>query len=101
MGLRSVVRPGARLCQVVMMGADFYQSPEEKAEARRLGQPRLGIGRGAFIERAIVDKNARIGRNVVIRSHAGEADRDEANYSVREGIVVIPKGAVVPDNTVI
>lgn len=43
-GLRSVVRPGARLRQVVMMGADFYQSPEEKAEARSLGQPRMGIG---------------------------------------------------------
>ena len=44
-GLRSVVRPGAPLKQVVMMGADFYQTPEEKAEARSLGQPRLGIGR--------------------------------------------------------
>jgi glucose-1-phosphate adenylyltransferase len=100
-GLRSVVRPGVRLRQVVMMGADFYQSPEEKAEARRMGQPRMGVGRGACIERAIIDKNVRIGRGVVIRSHEGEADRDETTYSVREGIVVIPKGAVIPDGTVI
>jgi glucose-1-phosphate adenylyltransferase len=100
-GLRSVVRPGARLRQVVMMGADFYQTPAEMAEARRLGRPRLGIGRGACIERAIIDKNACIGRGVVIRSHEGEADRDDTLYSIREGITVIPKGAVVPDNTVI
>jgi glucose-1-phosphate adenylyltransferase len=100
-GLRGVVRPGARLRQVVMMGADFYQSPEEKAEARRLGQPRMGIGRGACIERAIIDKNARIGRGVVIRSHEGKADCDETLYSVREGIVVVPKGTVIPDGTLI
>jgi glucose-1-phosphate adenylyltransferase len=96
-----VVRPGARLKQVVMMGADFYQTPEEKAEARNMGRPRLGIGRGAQIERAILDKNACIGRGVIIRSHEGEADRDESYYSIREGITVIPKGAIVPDNTVI
>jgi glucose-1-phosphate adenylyltransferase len=84
-----------------MMGADFYQSPEEKAEARRLGQPKMGIGRGAYIERAIIDKNARIGKRVVIRSHEGEADCDETLYSIREGIVVIPKGAVIPDDTVL
>jgi glucose-1-phosphate adenylyltransferase len=83
------------------MGADNYQTPAEKTEARSLGQPRLGIGRGACIERAIIDKNACIGRGVVIRSHEGEADRDETLYSIREGIVVIPKGAVVPDNTAI
>jgi glucose-1-phosphate adenylyltransferase len=100
-GLRSVVRPGAQLRQVVMMGADSYQTPEEKAEARRLGRPRLGIGRGSYIERAIIDKDACIGQGVVIRSHEGEADRDESYYSIREGITVIPKGAVVPDNTVI
>jgi glucose-1-phosphate adenylyltransferase len=100
-GLRSVVRPGARLKQVVMMGADYYQTPAKKAKARRLDQPRFGIGRGAHIERAIIDKNACIGRGVVIRSHEGEADRDEPFYSIREGIVVIPKGAVFPDNTVI
>ncbi len=100
-GLRSVVRPGARLRQVVMMGADFYESEDQKAENRRLGRPHVGIGQDAYIERAIIDKNARIGRGVTIRSHAGEPDREEENYVIRDGIVVIPKNAVVPAGTVI
>jgi glucose-1-phosphate adenylyltransferase len=100
-GLRSIVRPEARLRRVVLMGADFYQSEDNEAEDHRLGQPHVGIGRGACIERAIIDKNARIGRGVVIRSHEGEADRDEEPYVIRDGIVVIPKNAVIPDRTTI
>ena len=100
-GLRSVVRKGACLKQVVLMGADAYQTPEEKAEDRRVGRPKVGIGRGSQIERAIIDKNARIGRRVVIRSHEGDADCDKEFYSIREGIVVIPKNATVSDDTVI
>jgi glucose-1-phosphate adenylyltransferase len=100
-GLRSMVRPGAWLRQVVMMGADFHETDEQKAENRRLGQPHVGIGQNASIERAIIDKNARIGQRVLIRSHQGEADRDEETYSIRDGIVVIPKNTVIPDGTVI
>jgi glucose-1-phosphate adenylyltransferase len=100
-GLRSIVRPEVRLRQVVLMGADFYQSEEDEAEDHRLGQPHVGIGRGACIEQAIIDKNARIGRGVVIRSHKGEADRDDEPYVIRDGIVVIPKNAVIPDRTTI
>ena len=100
-GLRSIVRPGAQLRQVVMLGADFYEDEGEKAENRRLGRPHVGIGQGAHIERAIIDKNARIGQGVVIRSHQGEPDREEENYAIRDGIVVIPKNAVIPDGTII
>jgi glucose-1-phosphate adenylyltransferase len=100
-GLRSVVRPGARLRQVVMMGADFYEDEEQKAECRRLGCPTVGIGADATIERAIIDKNARIGEGVVIRSQEGEPDRDEESYVVRDGIVVVPKNGVIHDGTVI
>jgi glucose-1-phosphate adenylyltransferase len=100
-GLRSMVRPGAQLRGVVMMGADYYETVADKAENRLLGRPDVGIGQDTHIERAIIDKNARIGRGVTIRSHAGREDRDEEQYSIRDGIVVIPKDAVIPDGTVI
>ena len=56
----------------------------------------MGIGENAQIERAIIDKNAHIGQEVVIRSHEGEPDRQEELYAIRDGIVVIPKNTVIP-----
>ena len=100
-GLRSAVRPGTKLHRVVMMGADYYEDEDERAENRRLGRPHVGIDIGTHIERAIIDKNAHIGREVVIRSHEGEPDREEENYALRDGTVVIPKNAAIPDGTVI
>ena len=100
-GLRSIVLPGAQLRQVVMMGADFYEDEVQRAENRRLGRPHVGIGHDCRIERAIIDKNARIGRGTVIRSHEGEPDREEENYAIKDGIVVIPKNSLIPDGTVI
>ena len=61
----------------------------------------MGIGEGTVIERAIVDKNARIGREVRITPDGKPCDLDGDNYYVRDGIVVIPKNAVVSDGTVI
>jgi glucose-1-phosphate adenylyltransferase len=100
-GLRSTVQPGARLRQVVLMGADFYETQEDMAENRRLGRPNVGIGKGASIERAVIDKNARIGKRVVIRSQEGKEDCDEDLYSIRDGIVVIPDNTVIPDGTLV
>ncbi|MBN1582198.1 MAG: glucose-1-phosphate adenylyltransferase [Anaerolineae bacterium] len=100
-GLRSMIRPGVRLRQVVMMGADFYEGVAEKAENHLLERPHVGIGQDAQIERAIIDKNARIGQGVIVRSHAEDEDRDEEQYSIRDGIVVIPKNATVLDGAVI
>jgi glucose-1-phosphate adenylyltransferase len=100
-GLRSIILPGAHLRRVVMMGADFYETDAQKAENRHLRRPHVGIGQDARVERAIIDKNARIGRGVIIHSHAGEEDRDEELYSVRDGIVVIPKNTTIADGTTI
>jgi glucose-1-phosphate adenylyltransferase len=61
----------------------------------------VGIGQDAYIERAIIDKNARIGRGVIVRSHQGDEDRDEDLYSIRDGIVVVPKDTAIPDGTTI
>jgi len=79
------------------MGADDFESLAQIDENERLGLPDIGVGRGSVIENAILDKNARIGRNVVIRSHMGAPDEETDNYVVRDGIVVVPKGAVIPD----
>jgi glucose-1-phosphate adenylyltransferase len=101
-GLRSVIGPDVRMARTVMMGADFYETPERRAENRSLDRPDVGIGRGCIIEGAIIDKNARIGGGVAIRAHAPDEDMVEGeNYVIRDGIVVIPKNAVIPDGTII
>jgi glucose-1-phosphate adenylyltransferase len=101
-GLRSVIGPDVRMTRTVMMGADFYEAPDQKAENRRLARPDVGVGRGTVIEGAIIDKNARIGESVTIRPHKDEEEMIETeNYVIRDGIVVIPKNAVIPDGTII
>jgi glucose-1-phosphate adenylyltransferase len=61
----------------------------------------IGIGENSVIERAIIDKDCRIGRNVRIVNEAGLQDLEGPNYVIRDGIIVIPKGVAIPDNTVI
>lgn len=100
-GLRSIVNSGAHLHRVVMMGADYFETMAQIEENAELGLPDIGVGMGSVVENAILDKNVRIGRNVVIRNHDGAADEETDTYVVRDGIVVVPKGAVIPDNTVI
>ncbi len=97
-GVRTVVR-GAELKQVVMMGADFYEGEEFLARPTGDGDPPLGIGRGAVIERAIIDKNVRIGDNVIIRAKPDVTDFRGDSYWICDGITVIPKGAVIPSGT--
>ncbi len=95
LGIRSIIEAGSVLKNVVMMGADFYES-EAPAPS---GAPPIGIGRNTTITDAIVDKNARIGERVVITPEGKPADCDGANYHVRDGVVIIPKNAIVPDGT--
>ena len=63
--------------------------------------PAAGIGENTVVERAIVDKNARVGRDVRIVNEADVQEIDAAGYHIRDGIVIIPKGGIVPDGTVI
>ena len=83
------------------MGADFYETEEQKRHNRSKGIPDIGIGRNTRIRRAIIDKNARIGNNCTIGCSAPLADGETEQYSVADGIIVIKKNAVIPDNTVI
>ena len=100
-GLRTIVGSGTELHRVIVIGSDFYESLESVKRNESEGLPRIGIGENTRIENAIIDKNARIGNNVII-SPAGKPDSvDHANYFIRDGIVIIPKDAVIPDGTVI
>jgi glucose-1-phosphate adenylyltransferase len=101
-GLRSIIGPGVRVSRSVIMGADFYEDSARRAANRQSGRPDIGIGSGSTIEGAIIDKNARIGHNVVIRPHPRVTDMVEGeNYVIRDGIVIVPKNAVIPDGTII
>jgi glucose-1-phosphate adenylyltransferase len=99
LGIRSFVRRGCRLEDVVMMGADAYETPEQAESNRRQGIPNLGLGFGCDIQGAIIDKNSRIGDNVKL-SPAGKPDGNYAHgVLIRDGVLVVPKNCVVPSNT--
>lgn len=100
-GIRSRIENNARIEQSLVMGADYYQTIGEMEEDRRRGTPRVGIGENAFIRKAIIDKNVRIGANVRIFNEGGRDEYDGENYYIREGIIVIPKNALIPDGAVI
>ncbi len=100
-GVRSIIRSGTRFDNVIMMGADFFETTEEKEDCRKDGTPKIGIGKNCDIRRAIIDKNARIGNNVRI-SPDGKPDGWEGNnINLRDGIIIVNKNAVIPNNTVI
>ncbi len=90
-GLRSQIGAGTTIRDSIVMGADYYDRSTVKVP--------LGIGSGCHIEGAILDKNVRIGANVVIKPFPRGTERDEGNWVVQDGIVVIPKGTVLPTGT--
>lgn len=100
-GIRSIIGSEVVLRDTVMMGADYYETDEQRAENRRLERPDIGVGDGSIIESAIIDKKARIGRCVHIRALPDRPDSENENWLVRDGLVVVPKSAVIPDDTVI
>ena len=100
-GLRSIIGPRCQLSRVIMLGADFYETESEKSASIARGIPPIGLGRGCSIAAAIIDKNARIGDGVVIRDLPSRADTETEHYVARDGIVVVPRNAVIPQGTVI
>jgi glucose-1-phosphate adenylyltransferase len=95
-GVRSVIETGTTIRNAFLMGADYYQGEDPQPQP---GRPPVGIGARCLIEGAIIDKNARIGDDVVI-SPAGKPENvDGDNYFIRDGVVVIPKGTVIPSGT--
>jgi glucose-1-phosphate adenylyltransferase len=101
LGIRSRIGANATLRDVVLLGADRFETEAERTANRLRNLPDFTVGEGAVIERAIVDKDTRIGRNVRLVNQRGLLEDEGSNYVIRDGIVVIPRGAVVPDGTVI
>ena len=91
-GIRSIIQSGATIRNSIIMGADYF----EVEGTNTAPGPPIGIGRNCVIDRAIIDKNARIADGVVITPEGKPADLDAENYFIRDGIVVVPKNSVIP-----
>lgn len=98
-GIRQIVRSGAKIRESLVLGADFYDSTGGKPEGFRRTDSNvpLGIGVNTDIEGAIVDKNVRIGNEVKIRPKWNEPDQDGDGFYIRSGIVIIPRGGIIED----
>jgi glucose-1-phosphate adenylyltransferase len=103
LGVRTRVEDEVVLQDSLVMGADYFESREERAVLRERGGTPIGVGQGSTVKRAIIDKNVRIGRNVTIvnKDHVEEADRPELGFYIRNGIVVVAKNVTITDGTVI
>jgi glucose-1-phosphate adenylyltransferase len=104
LGIRTRIERGCSVENSMIMGSDYYESNAERSSGgRKDHEIPLGIGENSKIRRAIVDKNARIGKNVLImnKDRVEEANREEEGFYIRSGIVVILKNAIIPDDTVI
>jgi glucose-1-phosphate adenylyltransferase len=98
-GVRSVIEKGCEISDTIIIGSDFYNKIE-MLEDNKIEERPIKIGENTRIHRAIVDKNASIGRDVVI--HPGDRVNEDTEYChIRDGIIVIPKGTVIPDGTIV
>ncbi len=100
-GIRSRIEEGSVVKDSILMGHDDYETLAEISAARARGYPPQGVGKNSFIERAIIDKNARIGDNVHLSPVGKPENFDGDNYYIRDGIIVVPKGAVIESGTVL
>jgi len=101
-GIRSQIGENVTIRNTYVMGADAYEHHDVLASNARAGRPNIGIGPGSHVEGAIVDKNARIGRNVRVLNEAGIVDSEDApHYVIRDKVVVVPKYTILQDGTVI
>ncbi len=100
-GLRSVIRESCELENVIMMGSDYYEDGTEKKLCLDENTPKLGLGKNCKIKNAIIDKNARIGDNVVLSPEGKPEGWEQGEIYVKNGILLVNKFAVVPSGTVI
>ncbi|MBW7840709.1 MAG: glucose-1-phosphate adenylyltransferase [Chitinophagaceae bacterium] len=97
-GIRTRIGSGTQISKCYVMGSDYYETLEDMKYAMERGVPQLGIGINCVIQNAILDKDCRIGDNVKIRGGDHLPDSDHELYTVKDGIVVVKKAAVLPDN---
>ena len=96
-GIRSRIGKGTIVRNSIVMGNDYYQKVEEMLEDPT--QIQLGIGEKCFIEKAIIDKNCKIGDNVIIVGSDGMENHETDTYAMIDGIAVIKKGVTIPSGT--
>ena len=101
LGIRSRVGHGTTIVSSYLMGGDIYETIEQIEEYNSKGMPGLGVGERCYIKNAIIDKNVRIGNDVRINGGKHLENFDHELYTVKDGIVVVKKGAVLPDGFVI
>ncbi len=96
-GIRSRIGVGSNIISCYIMGNDFYETIEEIAYNYEKGIPKVGIGDNCNLTNVIVDKDCRIGNNVTINGGSHLPDAEHSLYAIKDGIVVIKKGAIIPD----
>ncbi|MFT3822641.1 MAG: glucose-1-phosphate adenylyltransferase [Chitinophagaceae bacterium] len=100
-GIRSRIGHGTTVVNSYIMGSDYYETIEEMQHSLERGLPKLGIGDRCYIRNAIIDKNCRIGNDVRINGSPALENTDHSLYTIKDGIVVVKKGAILPDGFVI
>jgi len=97
-GIRSYIGEDTSIENTYMIGSKKYQDEQDIAADKKENRPFVGVGERCVIKNTIIDKNARIGNDVIILGGPHLEDRTEQEYVVKDGIVVIKKGAIIPDN---
>jgi glucose-1-phosphate adenylyltransferase len=100
-GIRTRIGHGTTVVSSYIMGGDYFETLEEMNRSAERGIPKIGIGERCYIKNTIIDKNCRIGNDVRINGGAHLPNTDHALYTVKDGIVVVKKGAILPDGFVI
>ena len=100
-GLRSRIDAGVKIDNSIVMGADYFEPLDEMKANIERGVPHIGVGRDTIIRRAIIDKNVRVGKNVQLVNKAGLDTYDDpvGCFFIRDGIIIVPKGATINDGT--
>jgi glucose-1-phosphate adenylyltransferase len=103
LGVRSRVGSDCIIRDTVIIGSDVFETDTDRAKNARLARPNLNIGEGSITERAILDKDCRVGKKVRLTNQSGKTEADGPNgmYYIRDGIICVPRGTVVPDGTVV
>ena len=100
-GIRTRIGRGTTISCSYIMGSDYYETLDQIEASKTTGVPIMGVGERCYIRNAILDKNCRIGSDVRINGGDHLPDGDFETHTVRDGIVVIKKSAVIPNGTVI
>jgi glucose-1-phosphate adenylyltransferase len=100
-GIRSRIGHGTTVVSSYLMGNDYYETLQDIALDQARGIPLLGIGNRCYIKNAILDKNCRIGDDVRINGGPHLENSDQPLYTIKDGIVVVKKGAIIPNGFVI